>query len=375
MKVKTEIRIAARWLFPVSSPPIENGMLTIDANSYDVIAIGLCNGSSVDIDLGNAAIIPPMQNAHTHLDLTGMAGLNPPSRDYIQWIRNVIRYRITQTPEMRKNAIFSGLKQLERTGVYRAFDIASGVYPSHLSYVEAFYEVLGLKPERQAESIQTYESQEFSEHLAISPHAPFSTGQTLFRYAANRKVKVCSHVGEFAEEADLLEQHEGPFADFLRDIGAWYPSELAPSWDWILETLPEKSLIVHANYLKPEQLKKKNHTVIYCPRTHSAFGHPTHPFREFLAAGIKVILGTDSLASNPDLDIFAEAVHVHRLYPDFPGDELLKMFTWGNLSQSAQNTVAIPLDNRDECDPYRLLFESEEALKLPRKRWSRSKFG
>ena len=52
-------------------------------------------------------------------------------------------------------------------------------------------------------------------------------------------------------------------------------------------------------------------SIVYCPRTHAAFGHPPHPFRDFLARGVRVALGTDSLASNPDLDLLAEARFVH----------------------------------------------------------------
>ena len=59
---------------------------------------------------------------------------------------------------------------------------------------------------------------------------------------------------------------------------------------------------------------RPEHSVAYCPRTHAAFGHPPHPFREFLARGVRVCLATDSLASNPDLDILAEARVVRSRY-------------------------------------------------------------
>ena len=61
--------------------------------------------------------------------------------------------------------------------------------------------------------------------------------------------------------------------------------------------------------------------------THAAFGHPPHPFREFIARGVRVALGTDSLASNPDLSILGEARFAHSRYPDFPGAELMRMAT------------------------------------------------
>ena len=119
---------------------------------------------------------------------------------------------------------------------------------------------------------------------------------------------------------------------------------------------------------------RRTQSIVYCPRTHAAFGHPPHPFREFLARGVRVCLGTDSLASNPDLDILAEARFVHRRYPDFPGDALLRMVTlsgaealgWADEAGSLEpgksaDFVAVPLPDRDAADPHELLFAAHRA--------------
>ena len=77
-------------------------------------------------------------------------------------------------------------------------------------------------------------------------------------------------------------------------------------------TAPGQSGPVRPRQLpRPRRGHPRNGTIVYCPRTHAAFGHPPHPFREFLARGVRVALGTDSLASNPDLDLLAEARFVH----------------------------------------------------------------
>jgi cytosine/adenosine deaminase-related metal-dependent hydrolase len=66
-------------------------------------------------------------------------------------------------------------------------------------------------------------------------------------------------------------------------------------------------------------------SVVWCPRTHAAFGHPPHPFRRFLEQGVNVALGTDSLASSPDLSILNEARFLYRSYPN--AEILLRMIT------------------------------------------------
>ena len=84
---------------------------------------------------------------------------------------------------------------------------------------------------------------------------------------------------------------------------------------------------------------------------------------------VRVCLGTDSLASNPDLDILAEARFVHAKYSNFPGDALLKMVTlsgaealgWADEAGSLEagksaDFVVVPLPDRDAADPHELLF-------------------
>src|SRR5204862_1732247 len=127
-----------------------------------------------------------------------------------------------------------------------------------------------------------------------------------------------------------IESRTGPFVEFLRALGVWDQAEFIPSFRQAVAHAglhAGRLLLVHANYQSPDSLWRPNTTIVYCPRTHAAFGHPPHPFREFLARGVRVCLGTDSLASNPDLDVLAEARFVRQRYPDFPGEVLLRMVT------------------------------------------------
>src|SRR4029077_3035215 len=105
----------------------------------------------------------------------------------------------------------------------------------------------------------------------------------------------------------------------------WDAEELVGSIDELLKNFATTAplLLVHGNYLSNTAHLPANATVVYCPRTHAAFGHAPHPFRELLNRGVRVALGTDSLASNPDLDVLAEARFLHDRFPDIPGSVLL----------------------------------------------------
>ena len=97
-----------------------------------------------------------------------------------------------------------------------------------------------------------------------------------------------------------------------------------------------------------------------------------------------VALGTDSLASNPDLDLLAEARFVHACHPDVPGSTLLRMATirgaealgWEGTTGSLQpgksaDLVVLPLPDVDADDPHRLVFESDRPVSavMFRGRW------
>jgi cytosine/adenosine deaminase-related metal-dependent hydrolase len=189
-----------------------------------------------------------------------------------------------------------------------------------------------------------------------------------------------------------LHHRQGPFVPFLKELGVWDSEGLATDLQTVI-TLCDPSrggigtplLLIHGNYWSPPQTVPANHTVVYCPRTHAAFGHPPHPFRDFLARGVRVALGTDSLASNPDLHILAEARFIHARYPDVPGPALLRMLTlsgaealgWADQTGSltagkSADLVVLPLPQRDSPEPYSLILQSSLKVKavLFRGQWT-----
>jgi cytosine/adenosine deaminase-related metal-dependent hydrolase len=134
-------------------------------------------------------------------------------------------------------------------------------------------------------------------------------------------------------------------------------------------------LFVHGNFLAEDVSLPPQASIIYCPRTHAAFGHRPHPFRAFLARGIRVALGTDSLASNPDLDVLAEARYLHKTACGVTPEVLLRMATLsgaealglasetGSLSPGkSADLVVVPFDSGCAGDPYRGVLESRQRL-------------
>jgi cytosine/adenosine deaminase-related metal-dependent hydrolase len=116
----------ARWVFPAAGPPLDRGTVTVRGDRID--SVDPAGVRPADEDLGNAAIIPGLVNAHTHLDLSGARGLIPPTdpAHFTDWLRGVIAYRRSRTPEQVQADIREGLAECLRFGTTLVGDITSG---------------------------------------------------------------------------------------------------------------------------------------------------------------------------------------------------------------------------------------------------------
>jgi len=206
------IRVTARWLFPVARPPVERGVLVID----DRRIVAVEPAGPADHDFGNAAILPGFVNAHTHLDLSGMRGLAPPSPDFTDWLREVIAHRRQRSAGQVGDDIRAGLAESLRSGTTLVGDI-SGDGSSWAELADApvravvFREMLGLPKDRAERSWQA--AQEWlgsCEATAtcrpgLSPHAPYSVRVSLLKAAAASGLPIATHLAESAAMSLLLD--------------------------------------------------------------------------------------------------------------------------------------------------------------------------
>ena len=377
----------ARCVFPASGPPLPDGTVTVRGTRIE--AVEPAGARSADVSLGNAAVIPGLVNAHAHLDLSGARGVVPPTDPdhFTDWLRGVIAYRRGRTPEQVQADIRAGLAECLRCGTTLLGDISADggswdeVAGSPVRAV-VFRELIGLRTAQQlaiSQDIMEWDRATVPTatcRKALSPHAPYSVNAGRIRSAAWNGWPMTIHLAESPAEVELIGNRTGAFVAFLQQLGVWEPGNLAPSFEWLLWRTRRSPLVLfaHGNYLPADADIWRNQSVVYCPRTHAAFGHPPHPFREFLRRGVRVCLGTDSLASNPDLDVLAEARFVHQRYPDFPGETLLRMVTlagaealgWADETGSldagkSADLVVVPLPDRDAADPHELLFATDAA--------------
>lgn len=390
--------LKARWVLAVDRPPLAEGRVTIEGDS--IVAVEAGGARDADLDLGEVAILPGLVNAHVHLDLTGMRGAAAPRLPFPDWLRAVIGHRLSTSPERTVHAVRAGLAECIRTGTTLVGDI-SGDGSSWEILAAApirsvvFREVLGLGGERERLGVEAAVrwADEWGAtptcRPGLSPHAPYSTSLSLLRQivalSGARSLPVATHLGETLEELELLGQQRGPFVSFLQGLGVWRPEALGSLVEWSRELSREDGtgvLVAHGNYLQPEEVPA-GATVVYCPRTHAAFGHAGHPCGRFLARGIRVALGTDGLSSNPDLDLLAEARYVRR-HSELSGEAIVRMATLsgaealgfgaetGSLTPGkSADLVVVRLAGSDGEDPYDRVLRAVQPVErvMCRGRW------
>jgi cytosine/adenosine deaminase-related metal-dependent hydrolase len=387
--IGTPLSLGARWVFPVSGPPLENGVVEITDGRISAI-----HNRSVPnaVDLGNAAIIPGLVNAHTHLELSDVAAPLHPAEPFTAWLKAVIAHRQKRS---KSNSVARGSKESASWGTTAIGDIVAGDERSSDSdspgpRVVAFLECLGLAPERAAAQLdraRAHLADGTAELRGLSPHAPYSVHPDLFRrlvdLAVQSRAPAAMHLAETRAELDLLAGGTGEFRPFLEELGAWRPDAIPPGTsplDYLRELARVvKALVIHGNYLDDTEINfvaaHPNISVVYCPRTHAFFGHDPHPWRRLLARDVNVALGTDSRASNPDLSLWNELLFLRQRAPEFDAAPLLRLGTFngacalgleseiGSLAPGKSADLAIiDLAPGDSTDPYVLLFRPENQI-------------
>lgn len=393
-------RLRARWILPVSSAPLENGEIEVEAGR--IVGLRPASSARSALDWGDVVVLPAGVNAHTHLELSDCENrLGTPGMAFPDWIAKVVawrRQRAASRDQPETTAVRRGIQESIQHGVTRLGDITTthaAVAARHAGMGGvSFLELLGLGPAqgeeqvRRAEAFVSAVKQRRQDGYGISPHAPYTISlaclRELTRLASVAGWPVAMHLAESAEELELLSTQRGPLVDLLESWQAWYPEVMAAGstpveYLRVLATAP-RSLVIHGNFLTAGEIAtiaeyRDRMSVVYCPRTHQFFGHPPHPLESLLQQHIVVALGTDSRASTPDLSILAEMRAVAARHPAVKPSEIVKMGTanaaWalglgadsGTLQIGQVADLLVLESAGDRKDPYETVLGPEPRIR------------
>lgn len=326
-------RLAARWVLPISGPPIERGALLLGADGR-VVAVGpdalVPRPPEVpDEQFADGILLPGLVNTHTHLELTGLE-LGRPDPDFGDWIARVRAIKETRSAEEFLAAAGRGLADCYASGVTTIADTGdSGSVIRAMAQAGAsgvaYQEVFGPHPAQLEESLaglrgRVEEAGCFAGgrvRLGLSPHAPYTVSGPLYAavadWAASDGLPLAVHLAESRAESDLMGRGAGRFAEAWHRRGIPLPEGPGRSpVEWLDRhgVLTERTLCIHLVQAGPAdlgRLARRRCAVAHCPLSNAAHGHGAAPLAGFLSHGLRVGLGTDSVLSVSRLDLLAEA--------------------------------------------------------------------
>lgn len=359
---------SARWILPVSSAPIEDGAIAIEGNRIADVGTRLSLAKKFPgapaQHFGEAAILPGLVNAHSHLELTMMRGfLEREEIDFSGWLRRLtVARQEVMTPDDRYISAAWGACEAVRAGVTAVADASDDAYESLKALGDVglrgtvFQESFGPDPKLTAENFQKLkakvarltELQTPLVKLGVSPHAPYTVCapqlELISEFALLKKLPLMMHAAESLAEEMLLREGRGTFADALAGRGLDWRAPGISTIQYlkrhgVLRTRPLLAHCIRVDEADMEALKEAGARIAHCPKSNAKLGHGRAPFSEFLARGIKVGIGSDSVASNNTCDILEEvrfatliarsevATTPRRRMPD--ASDALQAATWG----------------------------------------------
>jgi len=327
---------SARWVVPVSAAPIEKGAVAVE----DDLIVGV-GAESVIVrrfpdfkieSLGEAIILPGLVNAHTHLELTAMRGyLENEERDFFAWLRKLTIARLERlTPDDILVSAMWGACEAVRAGITRVDDTSAAALMSMRAlqdvglrgvvYQESFGPDARLVTENfEKLKVKVQELQATQNELVragVSPHAPYTVCgpqlELIADLANSEKLPLMMHAAESEAEDLFVREGCGVFAEGLaqREIEWKAPGISTIQYlkqVGILETHPLLAHCIRVDVDDIETLRSSGAKVAHCPKSNAKLGHGRAPFAKFIAAGVAVGLGSDSVASNNTCDILEEA--------------------------------------------------------------------
>ncbi|HUR91050.1 MAG TPA: amidohydrolase family protein [Gemmatimonadaceae bacterium] len=325
------IRYRARWLIPVSSAPVENGVLAVEGRQIRYAGAAANAPPGDDVDFGEAVLLPGLVNTHTHLELTAMRGLLE-ELEFPQWIDKLRASRNEiLTDAMLLDSARYGIAEGLAAGITTYADTcSSGVaLPAMIEMGVRgimYQEVFGPAPASRAAAMDdlrarlaacsTQVGDASLVRVGVSPHAPYTVSDELYAdvaaLARDSALPMAMHIAESQAECDLVCRGQGVLATRLAARGIVTPVR-ARSPIELLDSVgalgPQTLLIhcVHADARDIELIAKKGSAVAHCPVSNAKLGHGIAPLGEMLGAGIAVGLGSDSVASNNRMHILEEA--------------------------------------------------------------------
>lgn len=342
----------APYVLPMVGDIIEDGAIRVE--NGQICEIGkfheLKNSKSQIRDCHPLVLMPGLINCHTHLEEGALRCQLDKPQNFASWYTRSAKYFNQFDTIKRLNAIRLGCRECLYYGTTTVADTASTgasflILREETIRSRVFIHFKGMVPwEAQAHFEQEVEKRfHFLDdvyplnQIGLSPQAPYSTSMELYRLAfkmaKQQNMLFHTHLAESSEELEMFSSHSGPLYEYSQRL---HPMDLHSYTEGPVaymvknNLLPSKSLVIHGNYLSSaeiEVLARRKISLVHCARSHDFFGHKAFPFETTLNRELNVCLGSESLASVENLNLFDDIHLIKRKHPQLQSKTILEFAT------------------------------------------------
>ncbi len=337
---KNSIVHRAGWILVDPWTIIKNGFVYVDSGLIKDVGQGHGPSCTHVVDHGPGVIMPALVNAHTHLELSSLKEKVSYEKGFISWVKDLIKEREKAGTQSLCKGAKDGIREMIESGCGVIGEISSlGItldmlLNSGLAGVW-FKEFLG----HNITNTITYNESNGWIVTSLAGHAPHTVSPNLLLEIKNalrgKNLPLSIHLAETEEEIIFLSTGKGSWADFLSERGIDFSNWGLPVKSPVqylehLGILDKNTIavhLIHAGRKDFEILARHNVFVCQCLRSNYNLHKKLPDLEGMLRSGIKVCLGTDSLASVDSLNMFHEMAFASSAFPLVPLEEILAMAT------------------------------------------------
>ena len=328
---------------------VHNSSTIVDVLSFDDFSEQY---DITPVDLGDVTLLPALINCHNHLELAHLKGKPVFGKGFESWVESALPFMAEPLDE---KSLAAAVAEMADSGTAHIADV-NGRAPKpvfeavtdHGLSCHIQIEVFGYNfPNLQTGTLTAEDllspaafslpDEARNRWMTLSGHALYSTSPDALVVAKNwcrsHERYFSVHLAEHPGEEELLTKGTGRFKEQLsrrvlpKDFEP--PRMRAVPYANHLGLLDNNTLAVHCVHCSTGDIDilRTTHTnICLCPRSNELIGVGRAPVHEFLEAGLPLTLGTDSLASNHDLNLWNEARALRDMF-NIPTGALLRMMT------------------------------------------------
>ncbi len=295
-------------------------------------------------DLGYGVLFGGFINLHTHTELSYMKNKLPRKKGFVGWIEAMIKSKKT---EEDKNTIIAsaqkGIKDMASYGTVAIGDISNTLISCELlkntmPLSVVFFENYALNKERAClvkkelqDTLIKLENGCKPIKMTPTAHSVYSTNGCLIEFLANKQPNnpFSIHFLESEYEKPFINS-QGKLFELLDGYGLVDTKlNYKDIFDYLkdINAYRKKTIFVHcveANNSDLEKIKEIDSTVCLCPRSNKFISDTLPNIYAIEKSGVNIGVGTDSLASNDDLNVLNEIRYIYKHFNIKPQ----KLFRW-----------------------------------------------